>query len=75
MRRAGQLENAEEFLKKAETNNHNAPMIAGYNYCRGLHYWLDIHLFTESMIEYNSICQLLTLMFISAPHSGCAGYL
>jgi len=39
MRRAGQLESAEEFLKKAETQNHNAPMIAGYNYCKGLHLW------------------------------------
>lgn len=42
MRRAGQLEGVVEFLKKAETQNNNAQMIAGYNYCKGLHLWLDI---------------------------------
>ena len=39
MRRAGQLESAEEFIKKAETQNPNANMMAGYNYCKGLHLW------------------------------------
>ena len=39
MRRAGQLEECAEFLKKAEQNNPNARMQAGFNYCKGLHLW------------------------------------
>ena len=39
MRRAGQLENAAQFLTKAETQNSNAQISAGFNYCKGLHLW------------------------------------
>lgn len=42
MRRAGQLEQAEHFLKKAESQNTNAQMHAGYNYCKGLYHWYAI---------------------------------
>ncbi|ETN71452.1 hypothetical protein NECAME_14213 [Necator americanus] len=37
--RAGHVDQAEKFLKKAIENNPRTAKDAGYNYCKGLHEW------------------------------------
>ncbi|EPB73844.1 hypothetical protein ANCCEY_07063 [Ancylostoma ceylanicum] len=37
--RAGHVDQADKFLKKAIENNPRASVDAGYNYCKGLHEW------------------------------------
>ncbi|VDM55307.1 unnamed protein product [Angiostrongylus costaricensis] len=39
--RAGHVEQADKFLKRAVENNPRASVDAGYNYCKGLHEWFS----------------------------------